>query len=216
MNSLLRAVAALAMLCALSTAAAASQEQSAACRISGCYRPGIILAQATLPAPPVTQNTATTTGPVSSDTTISVGTLAGQALQWVVTVFGALLGTAGTALVVRLFNKAGIAISDAARTRLQEMVVNGINIGAKTAQDNLAGRGTIAIKNAAVASAVTYVQTHGADTLKQLGIDPNSNAAVDAIKARIETAIADPMTPTPPVLDPVAAPAAAPIAPVKT
>ncbi len=123
---------------------------------------------------------------------------------------------AATALVVRLFNKAGIAISDSARMRLQEMVVNGLNIGAKTAQDNLAGRGKIEIKNAAVASAVTYVQVHGADTLKQLGVDPNSNAAIDAIKARIETAIADPATPTPPLLNPVGPPpVAAPIAPMK-
>jgi hypothetical protein len=57
-----------------------------------------------------------------------------------------------------------------------------------------------------VASTVAYVQDHGADTLKKLGIDPNSNIAVDAIKARIETAINDPAAPTPPVLDPTAAP----------
>jgi hypothetical protein len=212
MKSLLRAVAALAVLCALPTAAVAltvTTERSLGCQQA---QRGLVYAQAA-PTAPATQNTVSTTGPVTSETTISVGTLAGQALQWVVTVFGAILGTAGTALVVRLFNKAGIAISDSARMRLQEMVVNGLNIGAKTAQDNLAGRGKIEIKNAAVASAVTYVQTHGADTLKQLGVDPNSNAAIDAIKARIETAIADPATPTPPVLNPVAAPAVAPIAP---
>lgn len=209
MKSLLRAAAALAVLCAFAAPASA---KIISCTPYACVddlmavipAKSLTLAEATVPAPasPATQNTITTTGPVSSDTTISVGTVAGQALQWVVTVFGAILGTAGTALVVRLFTKAGIAISDSARMRLQEMVINGINIGAKAAEANLAGRGKVDIKNAAVASAVTYVQTHGAETLKQIGVDPNSNAAVDAIKARIETAIADPMTPTPKVLDP--------------
>lgn len=162
--------------------------------------------------PPVTQNTVTTTGPVSSETTISVGTLASQALQWVVAVFGTLLGSAVLALVIRMFKAAGLQISDAARVRLQEMVVNGLNVSATALEGKLAGRGRIAIKNAVVADVVNYVQAHGADTLKQLGVDPKSNMAVDAIKARIETAIADPMTPTPAVLDPGAA---APQAPVK-
>lgn len=154
-------------------------------------------------APAATQNTITTTAPVTSETTISVGTVASQALQWVVAVFGAVLGTAGTALLMRMFKAAGLSISDAARARLQEMVINGLNISAKAAEDSLAGKGKIAIKNAIVADAVNYVQAHGAETLKQLGVDPNSNLAVDAIKARIETAIADPMSPTPAVLDPV-------------
>lgn len=200
MKSLLRAAAALAVLCAFTVTASALSEYAPA-----SFAQRWQLAEAA-PAPPATQNTITTTGPVSSDTTISVGTVASQALQWVVAVFGALLGTAGTALVIRLFNKAGIAISDAARARLQEMVVNGINIGAKAAEDRLSGRGKIEIKNAAVATAVSYVQTHGADTLKQLGVDPNSNAAIDAIKARIETAIADPATPTSASLNPPLSP----------
>jgi hypothetical protein len=155
------------------------------------------------PAAPVTQNTVSTTGPVSSETTISVGTVASQALQWVVAVFGAVLGTAGTALLLRMFKAAGLQISDVARARLQEMVVNGLNLGAKALENEMAGRGKIEIKNAVVQEAVNYVQDHGAETLRQLGVDPNSNMAVDAIKARIETAIADPMTPTPPVLDTV-------------
>lgn len=158
------------------------------------------LAQA--PAPAATQNTITTTGPVASETTISVGTLAGEAMQWVVAVFGTVLGTAGTALLLRMFKAAGLTISDAARMRLQEMVVNGLNVSARAAQDSLKDRGQIVIKNAIVEDAVHYVQNHGADTLKQLGVDPKSNLAVDAIKARIETAIADPATPTPAVLNP--------------
>ena len=46
------------------------------------------------------------------------------------------------------------------------------------------------------------MQAHGADELKQLGVDPYDNAAIDLIKARIQTAIADPAQPTPAVMDP--------------
>jgi hypothetical protein len=58
---------------------------------------------------------------------------------------------------------------------------------------------------------VAYVQDHGADAIKTLGLDPQSGAAVEAIKARIETAIADPTIPTPKILDPTPAPAAVPL-----
>lgn len=163
-------------------------------------------------APAATQNTVTTTGPVSSETTISVGTLAGQALEWTITAFGVPIGTLLSAWLYRLFRQAGVNLSDSMRARLQEIIINGLAIGAKKASENLAGRGQVEIKNAALVNAVKYVQDHGADTIKELGFDPNSNIAVEAIKARMETAITDVNTPTPAVLggppQPVAAPAA--------
>lgn len=157
-------------------------------------------------SPTATQNTITTTGPVASETTISVGTLAGQALNWIAVVFAGPIGGMVVWILVRVLKKLGIDATDALRARLQEMVVNGLNVSAKAAQTELVDKGTIAIKSAVVADAVNYVQVHGADTLKQLGVDPYSNVAIDAIKARIETAIADPATPTPAVLDPVTPP----------
>lgn len=198
MKVLLRICAAVALLCGIAVAPAAALSRYA-------DNSPIVIAQATPApvAPAATQNTITTTAPVTSETTISVGTIASQALQWVVAVFGAVLGTAATALLMRMFKAAGLTIGDAARVRLQEMVVNGLNVSAKAAETSLVGKGTIAIKSAIVSDAVHYVQAHGAETLKQLGVDPNSNLAVDAIKARIETAIADPNTPTPAVLDPI-------------
>ena len=161
-------------------------------------------------APPVTQNTVSTTGPVQSTTTISVGTLAGQVLTWAVTAFGSLLATIFAAWGVRLFKIAGVQITDAARTRLQEIILNGLNEGAKTEAANLDGKDQVTIKDAVVARAVTYAQVHGADSIKQLGLDPTSGIAVEAIKARIETAINDPSVATPTVLDaPGVAPKAA-------
>lgn len=161
------------------------------------------------PAAPATaaQNTINTTGPVASETTISVGTLAGQLLNWVILAFSAPIGSLAVLILVRVFNFFGGKLTDAGRARLKEMVVNAMNVAAPEIEQRLAGQGKVAIKNAIVASAVAYVQDHGADTIKKLGLDPQSGAAVEAIRARIETAIADPTVPTPAILDPPATPA---------
>jgi hypothetical protein len=159
-----------------------------------------VLAQTTVPGTSVT-----TTGPVTSATTIQTGTYAGQALMWVATAFSGVVGTALTAWLWKLLNLTGLQVADSLRSKLQEIIVNGLNAGAKAEADNLRGKGQIQIKNDVIAHAVVYAQSHGAETLKALGLDPTSPQAVEAIKARIETAIADPATPTPAVLDPTAA-----------
>lgn len=146
--------------------------------------------------------TVSTTGPVTSSTTIETGTLAGQALMWVLSVFGTAVGSLLTGVLYRLFKSAGVDITDKFRARLQEIVVNGLNAGTAAAAAGLAGKGTVTVKQPIIADAVRYVQTHAADTLKALGVDPASDEAVSAIRARIETAIADPTVPTPPVLAP--------------
>lgn len=156
-----------------------------------------------------TQNTITTTAPVSSNTTISVGTLAGEVLTWAATAFGSVLATVFAAWGVRLFKLAGVQMTDAMRDRLQQIILNGLNAAAKDEAANLAGKDQVAVKNSVVAGAVAYTQAHGAETIKALGLDPKSGDAVEAIKARIETAIADPNTPTPAVLDPPVVPKAA-------
>ena len=101
-----------------------------------------------IPAPAVTQNTVTTTGPVASTTTISVGTLAGQVLTWAITGFGSILATVFAAWGVRLFKIAGVQITDAARDRLQQIILNGLNVGAAKATTDLVGKGQIEIKDA--------------------------------------------------------------------
>ncbi len=159
---------------------------------------------------PATQNTITTTAPVTSDTTISVGTLAGQVLTWVVAVFGVPIGTLVTAWVYRLFRLAGIQMTDAMRARFQEIVLNGMHLGAAQAEKDLAGQGTITIRNAAVANTIAYARRNGADELKQMGVDPNDNAVVDVVKARIAALAADPTVATPKALDPATAAPQAP------
>jgi hypothetical protein len=191
----------LAAFIAFAPAAAIAQNYTGSNNLAVPAPGSAVVIPAPLLAPPATQNTVQTTGPVTSDTTISVGTLAGQVLTWLVAAFGVPIGGLLTAWLYRLFNLAGIQAADGLRTKLQEIIVNGLNAGAKTVSEDAQGRGQIEIKNAVVAQAVTYAQAHGADTLKQLGLDPQSGAAVEAIKARIETAINDPAQPTPPVLD---------------
>jgi hypothetical protein len=158
--------------------------------------------------PPVTQNTIATTGPVQSETTISVGTLAGQVLQWLAAAFGVPIGGLLAAWLYRLFKLAGVQVADGLRSKLQEIIVNGINAGAKNATEQMQGKDQITIKNAVVQQAIAYTQAHGAETIKALGLDPQSGTTVEAIKARIETAINDPMTPTPAILDPINTPKA--------
>ncbi len=62
----------------------------------------------------------------------------------------------------------------------------------------------ISVQNQVIQDAVAYTQTHAAETIKALGLDPESGQAVQAIRARIATAIVDPSTPTNPVITPAA------------
>lgn len=159
-------------------------------------------------APQSTGTTITTSAPVTATTKIDVGTYAGQALMWVASVFGTTIGAALTALLMRMMKNAGIEGSELLRGKLQSIIVNGLNSGARAASERLQGRAEVDIKNQAVAEAITYVQVHGAATMKQLGVDPNDPDTIAAIKARIETAINDPSVPTPPLLDPAKKPMA--------
>lgn len=80
---------------------------------------------------------------------------------------------------------------------------------AQEAADKLRGKATIDVKNEVALRALEYAQTHGAETIKALGLAPNGGQAIEAIKARIEAAIADPATPTPAVVaNPIAHPTA--------
>lgn len=143
------------------------------------------------------------------EVTVSGGTVASNAIQWVYAAFGVSLGLALTLLAVKGLQLVGIKVTDAQKEQLNKLVVNGLNL-AVAASKNLEGKAPIEVKNAAAAQTVAYVQTHGADLLKSMGLDPKSGQVVEAINARIETAIVDPNVPTHPAVTPpvdVAAPA---------
>lgn len=159
-------------------------------------------APGTIPVtPPVTQNTVTTTGPVSSDTTISVGTLAGQVLTWLAAAFSIPIGGLLSAWLLRLFKLAGVQVTQQMSDQLDRTLVNGLNDAATRGAAAAAGKGAVQVKSDIVAGAIAYAQAHRAETIQALGLDPQSGAAVEALRARIATLVADPAQPTPAVLD---------------
>lgn len=156
------------------------------------------------PAPVATQNTITTTAPVTSETKISVGTLAGEVLMWLAAAFSAPVGIVLTAWLVRMFKLAGVQVTQQMSDQLDRTLVNGLNDAAAKAAVLSKDRGTITTNNQIVQAAVEYAQNHRAETIQALGLDPQSGAAVQALKARIATLVVDPTVPTPAVLDPAA------------
>lgn len=146
------------------------------------------------------QTQITTTAPVTSDTTISIGTIGGQVLTWIAVAFSVPIGAVITGWIYKAMQLAGVKGAEALRDKLQTIVVNGLNDGAARAAERFKGQAPIQIKNAAVIDAIKYAQEHGAETITALGLDPKSGEAVNVIKARIETAIVDPTIPTNPVL----------------
>jgi hypothetical protein len=135
---------------------------------------------------------------------IVLGDVAASIIQWAIAAFGPMIAAAVLWLVMRLLKAAGLKNTDLLKDQLQAIIVNGINIGASRAQGLMAGKGQMAIKDRAAIYAVEYTQTHAAAIIKALGLDPTSGEAVQAIRARIETALADPTTPTSPVVTPTA------------
>lgn len=133
---------------------------------------------------------------------VSTGTYAGEVLTWLAAAFAVPLGGIATAALWKLFKFLGVQVTDQMKDQLQGIIVNGLNKGAANLSDKLQGQGKVEIKNAIVADAVKYTQDHAGETMKALGLDPQSGAAVEAIKARIETALNDPGTPTPPIITP--------------
>jgi hypothetical protein len=148
-------------------------------------------------------------------TSIDVGAIATTVIQVSAAILIPSVGALILAGLQRLFKKLGVQLNQENSDRLQSMVVNGLNAGAAEAEARTANLQPIEIKNQAVASTVDYVKAHGADTLKALGFDPANPQAqaslAEAIKARVETAINDPQTPTPPVITPADVKAAAPL-----
>jgi hypothetical protein len=137
-------------------------------------------------------------------TTVSLGSYAGEVLTWLAAAFSVPIGALLVGWLLKAMRLAGVQVNGAMKEQLQATIVNGLNAAAASNAERLRGQGPLAIKSAIVADTVKYAQTHAAETIKALGLDPQSGEAVAAIKARIETAIVDPATPTPAVITPAA------------
>lgn len=136
------------------------------------------------------------------DTAVHFGPILSDLVQWIATAFGAALAGAAVAAIYKLFQYLGIQITLAQRDQLQAIIINGLNDAAMKTETALKKdpKLVVDVKSKVIADAISYTQVHAADTIKALGLDPVSGEAVEAIRARIATAITDPATPTPPAL----------------
>lgn len=160
--------------------------------------------------------TVTTEAPVTATTTVKGGNLAAEVIQWIQVALVPTIGAVVLAVLYRVFGYFGIQTTEMQRAQLQGIIVNGLNSAAAKAQVSLRASDKLdyTSKSAIVNDAIAYAQAHGAETIKALGLDPESGDAVSAIRARIETALNDPATPTPPVITPTTGGGAAqPLAP---
>lgn len=144
------------------------------------------------------------TGAYADDGSIvHFGPILKEFIKWTAAAFGTALAATATAVLYRVFSYFGVQTTESQRNQLQGIIVNGLNDAATKAEAAIVANPKldVDVKQKIIADAIDYAQRHGADTIKALGLDPNSGEAVAVIKARIATAVADPNTPTPAALD---------------
>lgn len=151
-------------------------------------------------------NTVQTTGPVTADTKISVGTLAGEVLTWLAAAFSVPVGGLLTGWLLRLFKSAGLDATKQMSDQLNAVLVNGLNDAARNGALLSSGKLNVTVKDPIVASAIQYALDRQPDTLKALGLDPTDGATVNVLRAKIATLAADPTIPTPTLAPAVPAP----------
>lgn len=170
--------------------------------------PVVIQAQSKTVTLPATTSIETSS-PVTTTTVVKGGGVIADVIEWLKVAFGGALAAATTGLIIRGMTWFGVQTTTAMRAQLQGIIVNGINQAADKVSAEVKNdpRFSIDVKNQVVADTIAYTRAHGAETMKALGLDPASGEAVTIIKARIETALNDPNTPTPnvPTLNPLAA-----------
>lgn len=137
----------------------------------------------------------TTTTPVAVVTEAPKG-IASQAIDWLFAAVGATIAAAVAGFAGKVVQGIGFQLSEQRRARLQDLVHNGLALAAKEAgkalDNRLGGQGLDAI----LSRVVSYVNVQGGDTLKKLGMKPNSPEATEAIVARALRAL-EPNLPPP-------------------
>jgi hypothetical protein len=140
----------------------------------------------------------TATGP--SDTTISVGTLSGTVLNWVLVGVVGFLGTAFTGLIARLAAGVGVQMGQTYKDKIQATVENALYLAAKQFGAWADGKWVVDVKSQVVKDFIeNYVNSHAAKELKAVGQPAGSAAAKETIEARTAKALADPAVPVQPL-----------------
>lgn len=129
-----------------------------------------------------------------SDTLVSV-------LSSVATAAIPIIGYFVTAALQKFAKNRGIEIQQKNLDRVDQFLVNGLNLAASEVK---ATRGMPAAdaKKILVNGAIAYLNKHGTDTLNEMSADLSDPKVQEAMRARIETLITDPTKPTPAILSP--------------
>lgn len=154
------------------------------------------------PALAYAQDQAPTVVTTTADTMVNLGDIFSSLLSIVVTFFAVPFGALLINFALKLVQGAGVSVTEARKTQLQGLVVNGINWAAKELGTQLQGKMTVDVKSRLIKEVIDYVQLHGADLLKSLGVKPDSPEIATAVAARVEKALNDPSQPTPPAVTP--------------
>lgn len=163
---------------------------------------GLALAQGTtVTTVPAAAGATTVVVPGAPDTVVSLGDTVWQIGSALLILFANAIAAFITRVVWTGAQAAKINLDDQRKAQFQALVVRGMHWAAAQMKDRLQGRGQVDVHNELLAKTIEYVNMHGADLLKMIGDDPpNSAKANSAITARVEQALADPATPTPPAI----------------
>lgn len=115
---------------------------------------------------------------------VSGGTLAGTLIEWfLVPAIPALAGTVAL-LLLKIAKGVGIATDESLRSKLQDMIENGLKAGAHELEITLDGKLSFDTKNALIDWVVTkYLPQHAAETVAKLGGDVTDTGAMAVVVA---------------------------------
>jgi hypothetical protein len=128
------------------------------------------------------------------------GTVMASFVNWLWVAFGGTIVTALALIAQKVLRWLGVQTNQAMNDRLMEAIRNGMNDAAAKAQTDLTGKFPIEVKNQIIAQGIEYAKAHQAATITALGLDPKTGEATEALRAKAETVIIDPMQPTNPGL----------------
>ena len=112
--------------------------------------------------------------------------IANAAMQWLWPILMPILAGFIVDALIKIRAYFGQTTSDAQRDKLQQIAENGLNL-AQHKLNAVAAGAPLPTKQQIMAEAVDYVQAHGADTIKALGMDPTDPKTVEAIKGHVST-----------------------------
>lgn len=121
--------------------------------------------------------------------TVMLGDYAGAALEWMLPILAPVIAAFLVDALIKLRQMLGQTTNDAQRDKLQQMTENAVNLAGHQLNHDLAGKLPLQSRNEIMAMATDYVQAHGSETIKALGLDPTDPKAVEAIKGRIATVL---------------------------